>query len=204
MTASKEEVEALTLVLQTHLPEQGHRETYCSCGAPTGDYNTGFLEHKARAILDALPTPTSQDNSELLARAKKNLDSVRASQPKGVVPQDERLQLILELSSALEAAQPTKTTRVKFIADYEKLKSLLPMKVENIDGESASKWLEQHSVNETALAHVLHHTQEHIFDTECYHGTYSGGASNGEEFATCEILARAVLRTYTVTEKGKH
>lgn len=43
------------------------------------------------------------------------------------------------------------------------------------------------------MAANLHHTMKAVFDTECYHGTYSGGPKNGQSFATCEILADRLL-----------
>lgn len=39
----------------------------------------------------------------------------------------------------------------------------------------------------------LHHTMKAVFDTECYHGVYSGGPKDGQSFATCEELADRLL-----------
>ena len=43
------------------------------------------------------------------------------------------------------------------------------------------------------MAENLHHTMRAVFDTECYHGVYSGGPNAGERFATCEVLADRLL-----------
>ena len=43
------------------------------------------------------------------------------------------------------------------------------------------------------MAGNLHHTMKAVFDTECFHGVYSGGPKDGQSFATCEILAERLL-----------
>jgi len=43
-------LERVVKVLSKHVPEVGHREAYCSCGDPVGDWAGDAEEHIARAL----------------------------------------------------------------------------------------------------------------------------------------------------------
>jgi len=40
----------LEVTFAAHIPEVNHREAYCSCGAPIGDWASGFYTHLAEVV----------------------------------------------------------------------------------------------------------------------------------------------------------
>lgn len=46
-------IEEIANIIRSHEPELNHREAYCSCGAPVGEWAEGWPEHIAALVLAA-------------------------------------------------------------------------------------------------------------------------------------------------------
>ncbi len=57
-------------------------------------------------------------------------------------------------------------------------------------------------VTQESLAAALHGAWEFQYD-ECDHGTYSGGAMQGEPYKMCDIFAERVIRTAGVVRDSR-
>lgn len=53
MTEAEKQRGRFVSVLLAHQPETNHREAYCGCGAPIGDWGAGFPEHLADKLLES-------------------------------------------------------------------------------------------------------------------------------------------------------
>lgn len=57
--------EAVAKAIVDHAPEVGHREAYCDCGLPIGDYGTDWPDHIASVITTHVAAVVEGERAEI-------------------------------------------------------------------------------------------------------------------------------------------